>query len=98
MSGLVVLHIREDARVASQPGQPGVEPATARCPPAIGEVIAVAGAASSETASAERARVACSRQLPGRCSEVAPGDAASGLACKPELAAAVSGGMAQLWA
>jgi RNA polymerase primary sigma factor len=43
---LVALHISgEDARVASQPGQPGVDPGTARCGLAIGGVIAVAGAA-----------------------------------------------------
>jgi RNA polymerase primary sigma factor len=35
----------EDARVASQPGQPRVEPAASRCGPAIQDVIAVAGAA-----------------------------------------------------
>src|SRR6516225_12253069 len=35
----------EDACDASPPGQPGVEPDTARCGPAIQEVIAVAGAA-----------------------------------------------------
>jgi hypothetical protein len=39
-------HSGEDARVASQPGQPGVEPGTASCAPAIGRVIAVAGAAA----------------------------------------------------
>ncbi|HEY6276876.1 MAG TPA: RNA polymerase sigma factor [Streptosporangiaceae bacterium] len=56
------------------------------------EVIAVAGAAGSGTASAKRARVACSRQLPGRSAEVAPGAAAPGLAREPELAAAAGGG------
>jgi len=44
--------------VASQPGKPGVEPGMARCGPAIGRVIAVAGAAGSGTASARLARVA----------------------------------------
>src|SRR5216683_1236035 len=83
----------EDACVASQPGQPGVEPGTARCGPAIEGVIAVAGAAGSGAASARRARVACSRQLPGRSPEVAPGAAAPGLARKPELAVAVGGGI-----
>src|SRR6266849_6645740 len=83
----------EDACVASQPGQPGVEPGTARCGPAIEGVIAVAGAAGSGTASARRARVACSRQLPGRSPEVAPGAAAPGLAHKPELAVAAGGGI-----
>ena len=39
------------------------------------------------TASAGRAGVACSRQLPGRCAEAAPGAAAPGLAREPEFAA-----------
>jgi hypothetical protein len=48
-------HPGEDACVASQPGQPGAEPGTARRGPAIEGVIAVAGAAGSGTASARRA-------------------------------------------
>jgi RNA polymerase primary sigma factor len=39
-------------------------------------VIAVAGAAGPGTASAERARAGCSRQLPGRCAGAGPGAAA----------------------
>jgi RNA polymerase primary sigma factor len=74
-----------------QPGQPGVEPGLARCGPAIGGVIAVAGAAGSGAASAGRARVTRSGQLPGRCAEAAPGAAARGPARKPELAAAGDG-------
>jgi hypothetical protein len=88
----------EDARVASRPGQPGVEPGTARCTPPAGGVIAVAGAAGSGTASAGPARAACSRRLPGRCADVAPGAAAPGLARRPGLAAAISRGMALSWA
>jgi len=78
--------------VASQPGQPGVEPRTARCGPAIEGMIAVAGAPGSGTASARGARAARSRRLPGRPAEAAPGAAAPGLAREPELAAAASGG------
>ncbi len=78
----------EDACVTSQPG---AEPGTARCGPAIGRVIAVAGAAGSGTASARRARAAYSRQLAGRSPEVAPGAAAPGLTHRPELAAAGGG-------
>ena len=37
-------------------------------------------------------------RLPGRFPEVTPGAAVPGLAGKPELAAAISGGMALLWA
>jgi RNA polymerase primary sigma factor len=54
-------------------------------------MIAVAGAPGSGTASARRARVARSRQLPGRGAEAAPGAAAPGLAREPELAAAGGG-------
>ena len=63
--------------VSSQPGQPGTEPGTARCGPAIEGLLAVAGAAGPE---------------------FAPGAAAYGLAHEPGLAAAISGGMALLWA
>src|SRR5262245_5544022 len=98
MFRLLPAYLGGDARVASPPGQPGVEPGTACCAPAIGGVIALAGAAGSGTASAGRAWVACSGQLPGRSPEVAPGAAAPGLAHKPELVAAISGSMAQLWA
>jgi hypothetical protein len=66
----------EDACVASQPGQPGVEPAGARFGPAIKEVIAVEGAAGSGTASAKNARDGSSRQLPARSAEAEPGAAA----------------------
>src|SRR6266487_6815530 len=83
----------EVACVASQPGQPGVDPGAARCGPAIDEVIAVAGAAGSGTASAQGARVGCSRQLPGRCAEAGPSAAAPGLAGGPELAVAAGGGI-----
>src|SRR5205807_2493569 len=41
----------------------------------------------------KRARVACSRQLPGRSAEAAPDAAAPGLPRDPELAAAVGGGI-----
>src|SRR5262249_17462123 len=54
-------------------------------------MIAVAGAPDSGTASARGARVARSRQLPGRSAEAAPGAAAPGLAREPELAAAGGG-------
>jgi RNA polymerase primary sigma factor len=74
-----------------QPGQPGAEPGSARYGPAIGRVIAVAGAAGSGAASAGRARVTRSGQLPGRCAEAAPGAAARGPARKPELAATGDG-------
>jgi RNA polymerase primary sigma factor len=50
-------------------------PGPARRGPAMGGVIAAAGAAGSGTASAPRARAGCSRPLPGRCPEVAPGAA-----------------------
>src|SRR5260370_12118797 len=83
----------EDACVASQPGQPGVEPTPARCGPAIEEVIAVEGAAGSGTASAKSARVGCVGPLPGRCADAAPGPAAPGLAGAPLLAAAAGGGI-----
>jgi RNA polymerase primary sigma factor len=69
-------YLGEDACVASQPGQPGVEPPAARCGPAIEEVIAVEGAAGSGTASAKSARAGCSRQLPARSAEAGPGAAA----------------------
>ena len=45
----------EDACVASQPGQPGVEPGTARFGPAIAGVTVVADAPGSGTASHRRA-------------------------------------------
>src|SRR5262249_60944868 len=83
----------EDARVASQPGQPCAEPTAARCGPAIEGMIAVAGAPSSETASARRARVARPRQLPDHSAEAAPGAAAPLLAREPKLAAAGGGGI-----
>src|SRR5437879_12394121 len=51
-------------------------------------MIAVAGAAGSRTASARRARAACSRPLPGRSPEVAPDAAAPGPARQPQLAVA----------
>ena len=50
-------------------------------------MIAVAGAAGSRTASARRARAACSRPLPGRSPEVAPDAAAPGPAARPPQAA-----------
>ena len=50
-------------------------------------MIAVAGAAGSRTASARRARAACSRPLPGRSPEVAPDAAAPGPAGRPPQAA-----------
>jgi RNA polymerase primary sigma factor len=77
----------------SQPGQPGVEPAAARCGPAIQEVIAVESAAGSGTASAQSAWVSGTRQLPGHSAEARPGAAAPGLVGGPELAAAASGGI-----
>jgi RNA polymerase primary sigma factor len=52
----------------------------------------VAAAPGSGTASGKRARVACSRQLPGRSAEAAPDAAAPGLPRDPELAAAAGGG------
>ena len=65
-----------DVCVASQPGQPGVEPTAARCGSAIEEVIAVEGAAGSGTASATSVRVGCSQQLPARSAEAGPDAAA----------------------
>src|SRR5204863_340057 len=62
-------------------------------------MIAVAGAAGSRTASARRARAACSRPLPGRSPEVAPDAAAPGPAHQPQLAVAAGGvaGAAMGW-
>src|SRR5690242_21854112 len=54
-------------------------------------MIAVAGAAGSRTASARRARAACSRPLPGRSPEVAPDAAAPGRAHQRQLAVAAGG-------
>ena len=59
-----------------------------RASPAMGGVIAVAGAAGTGSASARRARAACSRPRPGRSAEVAPGAAAPGLAHDPQPAVA----------
>src|SRR5438034_9437032 len=56
-------------------------------------MIAVAGAAGTGTASARRARAACSRPLPGRSPEVAPDAAAPGRAHQPQLAVAAGGVM-----
>src|SRR5882757_2362787 len=62
-------------------------------------MIAVAGAAGSRTASARRARAACSRPLPGRSPEVAPDAAAPGRARQLQLAVAAGGaaGAAMGW-
>ena len=98
MFRLVSLHTRGRMPVSSQPGQPGVEPGTVRWRSGDRGVIAVAGAAGSGTVSAGRVRVVCSRRLPGRSPDVTTGAAVPGLARKPELAAAISGGMALLWA
>ena len=93
MSRFLVLHIRERMPVSrASPASQASSPSTARCGPAIEGVIAVAGAAGSGTASARRAQVACSRPIPSRSAEVAPGAAAPGLAHEPELAAAACGG------
>jgi RNA polymerase primary sigma factor len=73
----------EDARIASQPGQPGVEPTAARGGPAIEKVIAAEGAAASGTASAQSAGAASSRQLPSPSAEAEPGTPAP--ADQPEL-------------
>jgi RNA polymerase primary sigma factor len=75
---------------ASPAGQ-RAEPDTARRGPAIGGVIAMAGAAGSGTASARRARAACSRPRPARSPEAAPGAAAPGRAGEPQLAVAGGG-------
>src|SRR5580658_2817301 len=69
----------EDARVTSQPGMPGVEPGMVRCGPAIGRVIAVAGAA--------RPGDGIRQTRAGRSPGVAPGAAAPGLARLPQEAA-----------
>jgi len=98
MFRLVSLHTRGRMPVSSQPGQPGVEPGTVRWRSGDRGVIAVAGAAGSGTVSDGRVRVVCSRRLPGRSPDVTTGAAVPGLARKPELAAAISGGMALLWA
>ena len=92
MFRLVVLHIRERMPV-SQPGEPARRARHGPRRPGDGGVIAAASAAGSGTASARRARAACSRQLPGRSPEAAPGAAAPGLARKPQLAVAAGGGI-----
>jgi hypothetical protein len=84
---------RRSATVVVMLRQPGVEPAAARCAPAIGGVIAVAGAAGSGMASVRRAGAGWSQRLPGRCAEAGPGAAAPGLADGPGLAAAAGGGI-----
>jgi RNA polymerase primary sigma factor len=65
--------------VTSQPGMPGVEPGMVRCGPAIGRVIAVAGAA--------RPGDGIRQTRAGRSPGVAPGAAAPGLARLPQEAA-----------
>src|SRR4249920_1390432 len=77
MSRFVVLHIRERMAVSrASPASQASSPPRRAAGPAIEEVIAVAGAAGSGTASAKSAPAGCSRRLPGRSGNAGPGAAA----------------------
>jgi hypothetical protein len=78
---LAVLHTREGMPVSrASPASQAPSPARRAAFPAVRGMIAVAGVAGSGMASAGRARVARSGQLPGRRAEVVSGAAARRLA------------------